>query len=184
MQVDRKKMASQKCRLILLTGPKHSGKTIFLQKLVERLKKENFRIAGFTASSVYEGAFLLGFDLTDIQSGRGVKFARRKSASDTFEFSEEGYRFGREILESKETRNADLIIIDEFGPMELEGGGWRKNIDLLLENKKCLLLVVREELVKAVKQLYSNLPCRTFSAEEKSFDEIITLLNKQGDKCG
>ncbi len=177
-------MEVKKCRLVLLTGKKHSGKTTFVQSLVEKLKKENFRIAGFTATSIYEGTFLLGFDLVDIQSGRGGKFARRKYAADAFVFSEEGYQFGRTILESEETRNADLIIIDEFGPMELEGGCWRKNIDLLLENKNCLLLVVREELVKTVKQLYPGLVCRVFSAEEESFDAIITLLNKQRDKCG
>lgn len=168
----------------MLTGPKHSGKTTFLLKLVEKLKREKFRIAGFTAPSVYEGTFLLGFDLYDIRRGQKVKLARRKSAKDEFEFSEEGRRFGRKILESDQTRNADLIIIDEFGPMELENGGWRKNIDLLLESKKCLLLIVREELVEKVKRIYSGLVCQTFSATEESVGQIISLLNKQGGKCG
>jgi nucleoside-triphosphatase len=177
-------MDSRKCRLILITGKKHSGKTTFVQKLAERLKKENFSIAGFIAPSVYEGAFLLGFDLADIQNSQKNKFARRKSTTDNFEFSEEGYRFGRKILESEETRNADLIIIDEFGPMELEGQGWRKNVDSLLENQKCLLLVVREELVEKVEKLYSNLSCRTFSATEKSVEKIISLLSEQANKYG
>ncbi len=169
-------MVSQECRLILLTGKKHSGKTTFVRKLVEKLKKENFSIAGFTAPSVYQGAFLFGFDLADIQSGLSVIFARRKSKTDTFEFSDKALLFGRKILDSDHTRNADLIIIDEFGPMELEGGGWRKNTDYLLENKKILLLVVREELVERVEQLYSNLPCQTFRATEESVGQIIALL--------
>jgi len=169
-------MVSQECRLILLTGSKHSGKTTFVRKLAERLKKENFNIAGFKAPSVYEGAFLLGFDLADLHSGRSVKFARRKSAKDEFEFSNGALLFGRKILDSDHTRNADLIIIDEFGPMELEGGGWRKNTDFLLENKNVLLLVVREELVERVERLYSNLHCRTFRATEESVGQIISLL--------
>ncbi len=177
-------MDSRKCRLFLITGKKHSGKTTFVKKLIERLKKENLIIAGFTAPSVYEGVFLLGFDLSDVRSSRRAKFARRKSTADGFVFSEEGYRFGRKILEGKKTQNADLIIIDEFGLMELEGGGWRKNVDSLLENQKCLLLVVREELVERVEQLYSNPPCRKFDATEKSVEKIISLLNKQGDKSG
>jgi len=177
-------MDTRKCRLFLITGKKHSGKTTFVKKLAERLKRENFRIAGFTAPSVYEGAFLSGFDLVDIRSSRRVKFARRKSTVDGFQFSEEGYRFGRKILESKETQNADLIIIDEFGPMELEGDGWRKNVNSPLENQKCLLLVVREELVERVEKLYSNLPCLIFRAREESVEQIISLLIKQGDEYG
>jgi len=177
-------MLDEKCGLILLTGKKQGGKTTVLQRLVERLKREKFKIAGFVAPSVYKGAFLPGFDLVDIQSGRSMKFARRKTAAQAFQFSDQGLEFGRKILESEEARNADLIIIDEFGPLELEGDGWRKDTDLLLENKNCLLLVVREELVEAVKELYSGLSCRVFPAVEQSIENIKRLLEKPGEKRG
>ena len=177
-------MLDEKCGLILLTGKKHSGKTTVLKRLVEGLKREGLKISGFTAPSVYDSNFLSGFDLVDIQSGRSVKFARWKTAAQAFQFSDQGLEFGRKILESEEARNADLIIIDEFGPLELEGDGWRKDTDSLLENKNCLLLVIREELVEAVKELYSGLSCRVFPAVEQSIENIKQLLEKPGEKRG
>ena len=163
----------------MFTGPKHSGKTESVQRIAEKLKKENFKIAGFTAPSVYEGAFLLGFDLVDINSGKRVKFARRKPAAERFQFSEKGFEFGRKILRNPDVENADLIIIDEFGPMELHGGGWRDDVDRLLEKNLCLLMVVREDLIEDVKILYADLPCRLFSAEQQSFEKIKHVLNKR-----
>lgn len=50
-------MRDKKCRLILFVGEKHSGKTALLQRFAERLKKENFKIAGFIAPSIYRGVF-------------------------------------------------------------------------------------------------------------------------------
>ena len=179
-------MKFKSCRLILLTGEKHSGKTTFLKKVAAKLKKENFRIAGFLAPSIYEGAFLSGFDIVDINNGRRVKLARRKSLDEAFQFSEHGLKFGRKILKSKETRNADLIIIDEFGPLELQGGGWRECVDSLLKSVKSLiLLVVRKESAEEVSRLYSHkhpivLPASdSLSADNKQFRKLINELQKK-----
>lgn len=94
----------------------------------------------------------MGFDLLDIQSGRRVKFARREQPTKSFKFSEKGLQFGRAILNSKETKRAELVIIDEFGPFELEGFGWWETSDLLLSSTNCImLLVVRKEIIGKVK---------------------------------
>jgi nucleoside-triphosphatase THEP1 len=171
-------MKFKNCRLILLTGEKHSGKTTFLKRLAVKLKKEKFRIAGFLAPSIYEGAFLLGYDLVDIQNGRHEEFARRKSVEDAFQFSEQGLEFGWKILKSKETRNADLIIIDEFGPLELAGLGWRETIDSLLLSTDCIvMLVVRKEIAGKVKKLYKNISSVKLSAKSnESIDGVVELL--------
>jgi nucleoside-triphosphatase THEP1 len=74
--------------------------------------------------------------------------------------------------------------IDEFGPLELEGKAWRKSADSLLENKNCLLLTVRNELVEAVKKLYGGVPCQVFPVAEQSVKNVISLLEEQGEKIG
>lgn len=171
-------MQNKNCKLVLWTGPKHSGKTTALQNLIIKLQKRNLKTAGLIAPSIYDGGFLLGFDLIDIKSGKRIKFARRKLASESFQFSEAGLRFGRSILNSEETKIADLIIIDEFGLLELNGGGWRKDVDSLVNSTNAIiLLVVRKELIEEAKQLYKDIPCEQLSAADaQSIDKIIAML--------
>jgi nucleoside-triphosphatase len=176
-------MKNKNGRLILLVGKKHSGKTTFLQRIAGELKRKNFRIAGLLALSIYRGAFLLGYDLVNIQSGGRVKFARRKRTEEPFKFSDKSWQFGQAILNNKETRRAELIIIDEFGPVEIQGDGWRKCVDSLTKSVKALiLLVVREESAEAVSRLYSYkhqmiLPVSDLlSADNEQFWKIIDEL--------
>lgn len=174
-------MKSNKCRLILFTGEKHCGKTTSLQKIIDKLKKENFGIAGFIAPSVYEGAFLSGFDLVDIQSRKSVNFARCKPENKIFIFGKEGLDFGNSVLQSEKTRQADLIIIDEYGPLEIEGGGWRNSVDSLIGSTNAIiLLVVRKKSIEKVKQLYKDIPCEQLSAADaQSIDKIIAMLKSR-----
>jgi nucleoside-triphosphatase THEP1 len=172
-----KVMKEKKCSLVLLTGAKNSGKTTFVQQLVEKLKKENYQISGFTAPSIYEGAFLLGFDILCIRSGRKVKLAKRKSAAETFTFSKKALALGNSILNSNETKSSDLVIIDEFGPLELAGKGWRKGTDELIQSAgPLILLVVRKESAEKVRRLYNNIKVKLLQASNRKSADIITNI--------
>jgi nucleoside-triphosphatase THEP1 len=75
-----------------------------------------------------------------------------------------------------------MVIVDEFGPMELQGRGWRDQADLLLaETDAVVLLVVREELVQEVERLYGEYGCRKIAAAGKdSIERVIDVLRQRG----
>jgi len=186
-------------KLILWTGKKHSGKTTGAFKLVETVRNEGFTVAGLLALSLYDNDKLIGFDAFDLQSENRAPLARRRIETNPAmncgakylaprftrglrqsfaDLLPDGIKLGNAALNPIATSSADLIIVDEFGPLELDSRGWRKNIDSLLASSNgVILLVVRQELINAVKQLYRAIPSREIMASEPtSFAQIIALL--------
>ena len=154
-------MTPSRSELILWVGPKHSGKTAAAAALVELARDEGFRVAGILSLSVYEGDTLTGFDVMDLAAGARVPLARRDEPgaiqAGSFGFRAEGIEHGRTALASEAARSADLVLVDEFGPLELRGEGWRPAVDELLPVAAgVVLLVVREGLADDVARLYER----------------------------
>ncbi|MGD8787388.1 MAG: nucleoside-triphosphatase [Phycisphaerales bacterium] len=173
-------MVSTQNRFILWTGPKHCGKTTSAEKLIRVAQAEGFKVAGLLEPSLYDNGELTGFDVLDVRNQTRVSLARRisKNKASSFDFLTAGLKFGNNVLNSEDTKSADLVIVDEFGPLELKGQGWRKNIDSLLASSNAIILIVaHQELAGAVQQLYIDVPCRELAAtEESSIDEVIAML--------
>ncbi len=170
--------------LILWTGLKHSGKTTSAAKLAQIASDEGFNVAGLLALPLYRNSKLLGFDVLDLHSQTRTPLARRKisqSKAGPFTFIADGLKLGNAVLSAEATKSADLVIVDEFGPLELNNEGWRKNVDsLLFSSNAVVLLVVRRELANTVRQVYANVPCQELAAiEGNSTDEVITMLKNR-----
>jgi len=177
----KKPMVSTRNKLVLWTGEKHSGKTTRAAKLVEIARGEGFNIAGLLAPSLYRDGELLGFDAIDLQNETRAPLAKRNTdagKTERFTFLPEGLKLGNAALSTTAAKSADLVIVDEFGPLELDGRGWRENVDSLLASSSALiLLVVRQELADAVRQLYTDFPCRNLAAiEPESIGKAIGML--------
>jgi nucleoside-triphosphatase len=177
-------MVSNQNRLILWTGPKHCGKTTSATHLTQMVLSEGFTVAGILEPSLYNNGELIGFDILDLQSQKRTPLARRnkeKSSTGSFDFITDGLKFGHAVLSSEAIKFADLIIIDEFGPLEVKGQGWRRNIDSLLSSSNAvLLIIIREELKDTFRQLYPDLSCQELKAIEKnSALEVITILKNK-----
>jgi len=167
--------------LILWVGPKHSGKTTSAARLVQAAGKHGFIVAGLLAYSVYRDGQLSGFDACDLCTGARAPLAVRRTHGGqigSFHFLEEGVTLGRAALSSAATDGANLVIVDEFGPLELASQGWRGAVDSLVSaSRSRLLLVVREELADAVQQLYADTPSRQLAATApESVGEVIGIL--------
>jgi nucleoside-triphosphatase len=171
-------------KLILWTGEKHSGKTTSAFKLVESVRNEGFTVTGLLAPSIYEDGRLVGFDTFDLRSGNRAPLVRCRAKEDEEERMYLAPRFitglnlGRISLSRVATKTADLIIVDEFGPLELKNRGWRGDADLLLASSDAIILfIVRSELVNTVKELYKDVPCMELAAgEPDSVERVITML--------
>jgi nucleoside-triphosphatase len=177
----KKPMVSTRNKLVLWTGEKHSGKTTGAAKLVEIARAEGFNVAGLLALSLYRDGELLGFDAIDLRKETREPLAKRNTDTGKmgrFTFLPEGLKLGNAALSVTAVKSADLVIVDEFGPLELDGRLWRKNVDSLLASGGALiLLVVRQELADAVRRTYTDFPCRNLAAiEPESIDKVIGML--------
>jgi len=178
--ITKQPMVSTRNKLVLWTGEKHSGKTTSAAKLVETARGEGFNVAGLLAPSLYRDGELCGFDAVDLRSETRAPLAKRNTETGKtgrFTFLPEGLKLGNAAL-SATTATADLVIVDEFGPLELDGGLWRENVDSLLASSGALiLLVVRRELADAVRHVYTNFQCRNLAAiDPESIDKVIGML--------
>ncbi len=177
-------MVMMQNKLVLWTGRKHSGKTTAAAELAQTVRAEGFVVAGFLAPSKHRNGKLVGYDILDLQNKIRASLAQRRtdgSKTERFTFIADGLKLGRDALSPAATESADIIIIDEFGPLELRGDGWRRNVDsLLVLSNALILLVVRRELAQRVKKLYAAAPSRILSAgEPESIDKIITGLKNR-----
>jgi nucleoside-triphosphatase len=167
--------------LLLWTGPKHGGKTTAAANLARLARQGGFRVVGLLAPSVYQDGHLIGFDALDLRSeARSPLAVRRDDPGDVgpFHFVEEGLRLGSHALDVAATEGADLVIVDEFGPLELASRGWRRAVDSLVHaDRTPLVIVVRQELAGAVQEIYADVPSRVVNATApESVREVICLL--------
>ena len=170
-------------KLILWAGPKHSGKTTAARRLVELARAENFTIAGILAPSVYEAGERVGFDVVDIATGRRSPLLRpaperRRRTVGPYSVMDPGLCLGAHALRAQATRKADLVVVDEFGPAELDGKLWRGCVDrIVAERGKLLLLVVREELAERAAGLYPTAePELVPAVQPGSVERVLAML--------
>lgn len=170
--------------ILLWTGPKHSGKSSNAVRLIEKAKSQGLRVAGIIAPSKYKDGKLTGFDIINLQTNKKEVLSRLNTSSSEmhpFEFTKKGEQLGKEALNSEKIKHCDLIVIDEFGPFEIEGHGWRKEIDLLLElNIAPLLIIIREELKKTVQALYSIPETNIINSQNRdSVNSVLSVINNK-----
>ena len=98
-----------------------------------------------------------------------------------FVFSDEGLDLGRAALQYAANLTSGLIVVDEFGPLELEGRGWRTEVDAIVCGSPALiLLVVRDELADRVSQIYSQKSSQLISCHQPdAIDRVIAVSLEQ-----
>ena len=166
-------------RCVLWVGDKHSGKTTAATNLVKSIQRQNFIASGILAPSIYKDGRLVGFDIFDIKNELRVPLASRQDQNNgpgAFQFDQQGLKVGRSALSYVENRSSDLVVVDEYGPLELTGQGWRAEVDSLLsKSHPPLLLVVRRQIADEVRKLYERNFC--FSLESLDPDSINRVLD-------
>jgi nucleoside-triphosphatase THEP1 len=146
--------------ILVLTGPVHSGKTSLLKKLVKKLKRQGVRVDGFLSLAVLEGREILGYDLFDLRSEKKVPFIRRKGQRSWQRIG--AYFFIPEVLEKArqkvlESGDEDFLVIDEVGPLEIQGRGiWPALSEALKKASLSCLLVVRNSILKDALKLLGS----------------------------
>lgn len=126
-----------------MTGPSGIGKTSILRRTVNELKNRNYTVGGIFCREVREGGIRVGFEIKDISTGQRGWLAHVNQPT--------GPTIGKyhinltdldvistgAILDALKT--ADVIAIDEIGPMELFSPAFRTALMKAVESNKPLV---------------------------------------------
>ena len=130
-------------RLIFVTGPPGIGKTSVLLRSVNGLKNRGYEIGGMISRDVREGGVRVGFEIMDFSTGQRGWLAHVNQPTGP-KISK--YRVNLTDLEAigvssilDAIRNADIIIVDEIGPMELFSSGFKDAVIQAVESDKPVL---------------------------------------------
>ncbi|MBN2517717.1 MAG: AAA family ATPase [Candidatus Altiarchaeota archaeon] len=159
---------------IIITGQPGVGKTTVCERLILILKKNGLRCGGVLSPWVPEG-----FDIVDIQTGEARPFARLGKGEVTvgsFVFDRKGVDFALGALEN--SRDCDVIFIDEIGSLELRGGGLMPAVKLLAASDTPLIIISRSWLSNQVKELLSKRTFLTFEATEANREDLPPEISR------
>jgi nucleoside-triphosphatase THEP1 len=168
--------------VVIITGDIQQGKTSFVQTIVQKLKDRGYQISGFLALAIMEGQQRSGFQLFNIQTSETIGLCSLKPVQGwmkqgSFYFNPLGLLKGNEILSGIPSENAQLIVVDEIGPLELSNQGWAKAIGSLCQTSQIpQLWVVRKSLVEKVARNWNVGDVFIFDIKTDSREAVITRL--------
>jgi len=145
--------------MILLTGDRHSGKTGFILKLAEQTRRHGRGVAGIACPGLWKNKMRNGFELLELDTGRRHLLSMRVPGLRPipYMFDALSMEKGKRALSVRRCAAADLIIVDEVGPLELGGGGWAPCLQSLLQlTAPVQVWVVRWPLAQQV-QIHFNI---------------------------
>lgn len=135
----------------ILSGPVHSGKTTLLKNTLSSLSKKKLAIDGYISDALWENNENLGYNLFDLKSRKHHSFIRKKGEAHwekigPFYFLPETMDLAKRIIHR--SQKADLSVVDEVGPLELEGKGiWPVLKEVLILRDPHFLLIVRDSIL-------------------------------------
>ena len=169
--------------IFIITAAVGSGKTTFAKEIIQSLQKQGVRCKGFLSIGTMENNIRSGFRLEDIHTSGSVILCKTTyqegwTPTGRYFFNPDALKFGNEILNPANLLDADLIVIDEIGPMELNNQGWAESIRALCQNMPTTQLwIVRESMVREVVRKWSVGEICIFYLEQDKSEEIKERIN-------
>lgn len=150
-------MRAEQSLIAILTGQLHSGKTTLLFQLLRHLRKEGVTVSGIIAEGLWHNGIRSGFNLIDVSNDTLTPLCRRRNDDEPrqatpYIFYEEGLAAGKRALSIERCANADVILVDEVGPLETRGMGWAPYLAPLLRlNVPVHVWVVRHTCLEQIR---------------------------------
>ncbi len=146
--------------IFFITGPPGIGKTTILLKTAEALEKEGYKLGGMLTREIREKGARVGFEIIDFETKKHGWLAHVRQP----EGPQVGkYRVNLADLDSigaaaiqNAVAKAEVIVIDEVGPMELHSSAFKESVRKALESGKSVIGVIheraRDKLIDSVKR--------------------------------
>ena len=169
--------------IFILTGPVGSGKTTFLKRVIDKLKKQKIKMDGFLSEAIVRHQEKIGYNLMDLGEGKSFPFIRKSGHQDwqrigPYFFIPEGLsRAKKIILRSKE---AEILVVDEIGPLELSGKGlWDVLEQIIFPRFQKYLFVVRREILEDFLKMVGKIETKIFDIKEKDvFPRLLEEIKR------
>lgn len=137
--------------LLLLTGPRGSGKSSLCAQLARLGREAGLDVAGLLSPARIVAGQKVGIDTVDLRTGQQRQLARQNEnpapGERAWRFDAAVIAWGNTIL--KTATPCDLLIVDELGPLEWEENrGWLAGLSALDSGQyRAAVAVVRPELL-------------------------------------
>ena len=129
------------------------------------------------SEAVWKKNNFLGYDLYDLKDHRYHPFIRKEGKEDwqsigPFFFLPESLGIAMQII--RRSDKADLCVVDEVGPLELESKGvWPALEGVLLRSRGNFLFVVRESILEKFLARIDREDTQVFSIEQKNIQTVL-----------
>ena len=146
-------------RLIFLMGRPGVGKTSVLLRAVDILKAKGYKIGGMVSREARERGVRVGFEIVDFRTGRKGWLAHVNQPTGP---RVSKYRVNLSDLNTvgassilNAMKDADIIVVDEVGPMELFSSDFKEAVMKAVESRKMMIGTIhyraRDPLINAIK---------------------------------
>jgi nucleoside-triphosphatase THEP1 len=165
--------------IVIITGEIHQGKSSFAKVITDWILEQKIRVGGFLSPGINENGKRTGFNLLDLESSEQTELCSDKKDDNRIRFGQyyfngETISRGLEILSLNNVSDKQLIVIDEIGPLELNGGGWNDAIEKLTGSSTTpQLWVVRKSIVRKINRKWNVGNIYIFDITENSTQEVI-----------
>ena len=145
-----------KNKVFIISGRSGEGKTSLLLQVIKILTNKGLNIYGFYAEGKWEQNTRSGHCLVEIGGESRIELCTTNKTEgwqkeDRFYFNPNAIKTGNNIIEQATESEAQLIVIDEIGPFELQGKIWAKRFSALLKSSKVpILITTKQKLINAV----------------------------------
>jgi len=130
-------------RILLLTGLPGVGKTTVLQRAIDELNSGGFKVGGMITHEVRREGIRVGFEVEDVSTKRKGWLA---NVNQPYGPQVGKYRVNLRDLEDVGAKailnavtQADIVVFDEIGPMELFSATFKDSVMKALDSEKPVL---------------------------------------------
>ena len=173
--------------LILVTGKPGIGKTSILRRAVKELKNRKYEVGGMVCREVREAGVRVGFEIMDLSSGQRGWLAHVNQPT--------GPRIGKYHVNLIDLdvigvgailaalKNADILAVDEIGPMELLSIAFSNALVKAVESSKPILGTIhyglRNSLVSNIKKREDTVILKvTYQNRENLHNLIVNKISE------
>ncbi len=166
---------------IILTGPRGAGKTTLLESAARSLQALGLRPAGILSPGYFENGRRVRYEILILDTGERLPLAERDGnappdSGGCYRFQPGTIAAGLQALSDGRLAAADVVIVDEVGPMELRGEGWAPALDAVAAMPAPMVWVVRPNLVDEVRRRWRWHEAEVIEAASAGAAELAARL--------
>jgi nucleoside-triphosphatase len=163
---------------IVLTGKPSSGKSTLAMRTVELAREKDIKVVGIVTPEVRIHGRRVGFDMVSLKDGKRIEFARVGFKAGCMHG-----KYGINVSAAQQMfaevtaslNDAELVVIDEVGPMELKCEGFTGLLQKVMASGKPAILVVHSKLACNYKTVGTVVDCTDNRAE--ALHKLVQFLS-------